>query len=90
MKRYMVVLEHGKSREKKVVLIIETGQIDSHNVHVFAHEFSKEWCVNSKKYPAPQYDIVIGAWDDLKNAKQSMRDSYGWDNAPLEQFALEA
>jgi hypothetical protein len=89
MKRYMVVLKQGEDRSKKVILIIEAGQNDNQNIHMFAQEFSKEWCINSKKYPSPQFDIVIGAWDNLKNAEQSMRDSYGWESARFEKLIAQ-
>jgi hypothetical protein len=87
MKHYIIVLEMKKDGEKKVRKVIMSENIDSSNVENISQALSAQWISNSKMFPAPRYDIVIGICDELTNIEREIPKSRGWDSVNIETLA---
>ena len=82
-KKYLVILDVRESPDSKVVLVLQSDPVDKHNMWTVATALSDQWRTMAKRYPHPDYDIVVGYWGGLDAARNAMHHSYGWDAAPV-------
>lgn len=86
----MIVLEIDEKGNKEVRKVILSDKINRKNVWVIGEALSQTWVSNSKMFPAPRFDIVIGICDDIENVEKELPRSSGWDSVDIERLTVKA
>jgi hypothetical protein len=87
MNHYIIVLEIKENGIKQVQKVIVSDEINDTNVGTIAKALSKLWGTNSKMFPAPRYDIVIGVCENIKIIENEIPKSRGWESVHIESLA---
>jgi hypothetical protein len=85
MKKYLIVV----TSEKKVISVFESEPISKENIAIVSKVLMKKLKEESKRYPSPKYDILIGTANDIHSIKQRVGTTSGWNSIEVEPLLTE-